>query len=78
MRLHQGPIPADVQWHASEPGLLHEDGYRLRVRDHREVVTALGTAAGSVAHPLRETDPAVSCPASPKRGWPRGCPVVWP
>jgi hypothetical protein len=78
MRLRQGPIPvaSRVQGNAAEPGWSHEDGYDLRVRDRSEAATASGTAAGSVAHPLRATDPAVQCPASPKRGWPRGRPLV--
>jgi hypothetical protein len=78
MRLRQGPIHAasGVQGNAAEPRWPHEGDYHLQVRYRHEIATASRTAAGSAAHPLRATDSAALCPALPKRGWPRVCPVV--
>ena len=76
MRLQEGPIPADVQWHFPEPRWLHDGGARAVVRASR-------ATTGSVAHPLPAADRGpvtrpgdALCPASSWRGWLRGCPVV--
>jgi hypothetical protein len=77
MRLHIGPIPADVQWHATEPRWPHHDGYHLRVPSRRKLTTASEVSAESVVHPLRTTGSAVLRLATPSGGWPRGCVLVF-
>jgi hypothetical protein len=76
MRLQEGPIPADVQWRFPEPRWLHDGGARAVVRASR-------ATTGSVAHPLPAADRGrvirpggAPRPASSRRGWLRGCPLV--
>jgi hypothetical protein len=72
MRLHQGPIPADVPWQAIEPRWPNDDGCRPRVSGRRKLTTASEVPGEVVVPPPRTTLSPVPRLATPSGSWPRG------